>query len=226
MAPPTDTQAAGLAALAGQLAGQAAQTLSDLPNRLHPGWVESMGADPAVLHAGGAGVLNAALLARFDLRWPDLSAAGHGLELAWLLAPDQLVRLCAARALFAWRGALARCVDAGVRRRVRALVGTETFDAIVGMAQGRREAAAAPLEAEVALPLGWSLLRRALPWRDVRSRRLVELMLPPVPAHIVAALGERADESAEHDGFASTLLDLFPEHSWLFGLEPASLTSA
>ena len=226
MAPPTDTHALGLATLAGQLAGQAGQTLADLPNRLHPEWVDSMGADPAVLHAGGAGVLNAALLARFDLRWPDLSAAGHGLELAWLLAPDQLVRLCAARALFAWRGALARCVDAGLRRRVRALVGTETFDAIVGIAQGRRDEAAAPFEADVAQPMGWSLLRRALPWRDVRSRRLIELMLPPVPPHIVAALDERADESAEHDRFASTLLYLFPEHSWLFGLEPATLTSA
>ncbi len=228
MAPLVDIDAADPAVRAGHLATQAGQVLQDLPRRLHPSWIDTVGADPATLAAGGPELLNIALLARFDLRWPDLSAASHALELAWLLPPAQLARLCAARALFAVRGALARSVDAGARRRARALVGDASFEALVAVPQPRREDTALPADDTPAvLAHGLALLDAALQWRDARSRRLIALMLPPAgrPATPAAAQPPHA-AAAEHTAFAAALHTLFPEHAWLFGSEPATSTSA
>ncbi|WP_425258738.1 type III secretion protein HrpB4 [Rubrivivax sp. RP6-9] len=236
MAPPVDCGDADRAVRACRLAEQAGQVLHDLPRHLHPGWIDAVGADPALLAAGGPGLLNTALLARFDLRWPDLSAAQHALEIAWLLPPGQLARLCAARALFAVRGALARSVDAGARRRARALVGDSSFEALMAVPQARRDAAAPAAalpgdDAPAVQARGWTLLDQALRWRDARSRRLIELMLPPPPSPVrpPASTPVAAPEhayAAEHAAFAAALHTLFPEHAWLFGSEPATLTSA
>jgi hypothetical protein len=219
---------------AGLLAAHAGAVLQDLPQRLHPAWIDTVGADPATLAAGGPELLNIALLARFDLRWPDLSAASHALEIAWLLPPAQLARLCAARALFAVRGALARSVDAGARRRARALVGDGSFHGLMAVPQARRDAAApAPAlpgdDTPAVQARGWTLIDQALRWRDARSRRLIELMLPPSPQPARAAPPvPAADRSAaeEHAAFTTALPTLFPEHAWLFGSEPATSTSA
>ena len=236
MARPADNAAADLARRAGLLAAQAGQVLQDLPQRVHPAWIDTVGADPATLAAGGPELLNIALLARFDLRWPDLSAASHALEIAWLLPPGQLARLCAARALFAVRGVLARSVDAGARRRARALVGDSSFEALMAVPQPRRDAAAPAAtlpgdDAPAVLARGWALLDQALRWRDARSRRLIALMLPPAPSPVrppAPTPVAPADHgtAAEHAAFAAALHTLFPEHSWLFGSEPATLTSA
>ena len=226
MAAPSDPSSAYRLALATHLATRAGQILSNLPACLHADWIRMMEADPALLARGGPEVLNTALLARFDLRWPDLSAAAHGLELAWLFAPEQLNQLCAARAVFAWRGLLGRGVDASARRQARALVGAQTFDLIAGIPQARRDVPALPFEADRAVPLGWTWLDEALPWGDARSRRLTQLMLPPWPPEIHAAAQNVPGNAAEHAGFLLALHQLFPEHSWLFGSEAASLTSA
>lgn len=207
-------------ALAARLSDQAGRALQDLPSRVHPAWTAAMGADPGLLRSGGAQVLNTALLARFDLRWPDLSAARHAVELAWLLPPDQVARLCAARVLFTWRGVLARTVDAGLRRAARARIGAGSFDVLVAMPGPRHGDPPPAMLDDVLLPLGWAWLKSALPWRDPRARRLVELMLPPVAPPAAARRAE-----ADDGRFLSALPDLFPEHAWLFGSEPATLTS-
>jgi hypothetical protein len=221
-----EAQQAYRVTLATHLATRAGQILSNLPACLHADWIRMLEADPALLAGGGHELLNTALLARFDLRWPDLSAAGHGLELAWLFAPEQLCQLFAARAVFAWRGTLGRGVDASARRQARALVGAEIFERIAGIPQARRDAPRAPFEAGHALPLGWAWLDEALAWQDPRSRRLTQLMLPPWPEHIHEAARDYPGSTTDHAGFLQALQQLFPEHSWLFGSEAASSTSA
>lgn len=227
MASPVDTPGTPPAPAVARLAGQAGQALQQLPQRLHPAWVQAVGANPALLSTGGPGLLNLALLARFDLRWPDLSAASHALELAWLLPRDELGRLCAARALYAFRGTLARTVDAGLRRAARALVGSAAFQALVQLPAPRRDSHVLPAtEADAARLAGWAMLKQGLPWRDLRSRRLVELMLPPAVTGTSPPTDPDADPAADHVAFASAVPILFPEHAWLFGSEPASWTSA
>jgi hypothetical protein len=102
------------------------------------------------------------------------------------------------------------------------------LDAIVSAAQDRRDPAAASpaIEPDGVLLAGWALLKQALPWRDARSCHLIELMLPPAAAPATAAPGPVPSGPAEHAGFLAMLHTLFPEHSWLFGSEPATLTSA
>jgi hypothetical protein len=211
--------------LAERLAVRAGQILSDLPACLHPDWIKTMGADPPLLAQGGCEMFNTALLARFDLRWPDLSAAAHGLELAWLFPPEQLYKVYVARAVFAWRGTLTRGIDASARRQARALVGTDIFDLVSNIPQARRDAPTAPFQANRALPLGWRWLDEALPWGDARSRRLTQLMLPSWSDDILADARNTPTQAAEHAGFLQALQNMFPEHLWLFGSEAANLNS-
>lgn len=211
---------------AAQQALLAGRVLQELPGRVHPGWVATVGADPQVLAEGGGELLNTALLHRFDLRWPDLSAAVCALENAWLLPPADIRRLCCARAIFAWRATLARTVDAGLRRRARAAIGDATFAVAVGEPAVRRSDTAPPPLADgdaPALP-GWALLKQAQPWRDPRAQRLIELMLPPAAAQEPAPAA--AADAGEHGRFLALLPRLFPEHAWLFGSEPAPSMSA
>jgi hypothetical protein len=215
------------AAQASRLAAQAAQALQELPQRVHPAWIDTLEVDPALLACAGPGLMSTVLQARFDLCWPDLSAASHARELAWLLPAGQLQRLCAARALYAFRGPLARSVDAASRRGARALLGTEAFDALLKLPEQRREERALPpLEADSIVVAGWGLLECQLPWRDARSRRLAELALPPAASLAGPVPGAGQAQAAEHVEFVTAVKHLFPEHQWLFGSELASLKSA
>ena len=183
-------------ALAGRLSQGAAQALHDLPQRVHPAWLASLEVAPSLLVDAGPGLMSTVLQNRFDLCWPDLSAASHTLELVWLLPPEQLRRVCAARALFAYRGLLARSVDAAARRSTRLLLGAATFDALLHLPERRREPQALPpLDEDSIVVVGWGLLGGQLPWADVRARRLVELVLPP--AAVRARKAHR--RGADHD---------------------------
>lgn len=222
-----NTAAAHCAALAARLSEQAALALQDLPQRVHPLWVDLLEVDPGVLASGGPRFMNAVLQARFDLRWPDLSAASHALELTWLLPPAQVRQVCAARALYGFRGLLARTVDAATRRGARLLLGSEVFNALVQLPERRREERPLPaLEPEGIVVAGWGLLGSQLAWRDVRLRRLVELALPPAATRARQALWRSREHAAEHAEFVTAVKYLFPEHQWLFGSELASLKSA
>jgi len=205
------------------LAREAAVVFASLLDRLHPSWVRAVGIDLAVTTPGHCAVWIEAITSRFDLRWPDLSAARSALELLWLLPPAEVQRVCIARALFACREPLARCVDGQVRRRARELVGAPAYEALAALPAPR--GGGLPLPADVdseSLGLdGWQLLDQATEWRDSRARRLVQLMLPlsgvPSPKFKPSA--------AEHALFVLQLPHLFPEHAWLFGFNPARCIS-
>ena len=208
-----------------RLSSLAVRALDDLEPRIHPGWRAELAVDRLPLSDGGAAAMNAVLRARFDLCWPDLSAARHGIELAWLLEPGQVARLCAARALFACRGTLARTVDAAQRRAARALIGSEVVDAMIELPERHRDdAALPPMETPGLVAAGWQLLRAQLRWSDERSRRLMELALPPEAAS--PGLRDGGVSADAHRRFLNGLHQLFPEHQWLFGSRRASSTSA
>jgi hypothetical protein len=212
--------------LPARLASQASAVLSDLAGHVHPAWTVSA-AGTWVDPTDDGSLLNLILQARFDLCWPDLSAARHPLELAWLLPPGDVRRVCAARSLFACRDALARTVDAGLRRQARALVGSHTLEALLAE-QVRRpgEPVPDPWSPDIITTLGWNLLKRALPWHDRRSRRLMDLMFPPAAARLPRPVRPERDLAAEHTAFCAVLSQLFPEHAWLFGSSLATSKSA
>ena len=213
--------------LATRLAMQAAQVLADLPQHVHPGWIGALEVDRSLLSAGGAGLLNRALQTRFDLCWPDLSAATEALQMAWLLPPAQLRRVCAARVLYSMRGALARTVDAALRRSARLLIGSDSFEALVGLAERRRvESPTLPAGSDRVVLAGWALIERQLCWGDDRLRRLTVLALPPHAPHAATAAPQEQNPAREHAEFAAAVNQLFPEHQWLFGSKPATLKSA
>ena len=217
---PGTPAAGGMAAAT--LARSAASALAVLSKRVHPGWIASLGADIAAFGAQRPALLDDLLLSRYDLRWPDLSAPTHGLENLWLLPPGQVRRLCSARALYTWRDALNRCVMADVRRKARALVGDLAFQVLTGRPDKYPHSITLPasLDSDEVCGLGWLQIRAALPWRDERSRRLVDLMLPPTPASAAPAHSAFDD----HPLFMADLPAMFPEHSWLFGSSLATTT--
>ena len=202
------------------LAKFAAAALASVSRRVHPAWVESLGKEVAVVASKGPALLDELLLSHFDLRWPDLSAVSHGPEYLWLLPVEQVKRFCSARALYTWRDALDRCVVAQMRRQARALVGNVAFEALIARPDPRPHSVALPetLDGDEVCALGWLHLKAGLPWRDARSRRLVDLMFPPTA---VTAPPGAADD---HDLFMADLPAMFPELSWLFGSNPATTT--
>lgn len=219
-----DPPAVGIAptpAAALVLAREAAVVFASLLERLHPTWAHAIGIDLAL--PGQRAVWAEVASVRFDLRWPDLSVARSALALLWLLPPAEVQRVCIARALFACREPLTRSVDGQVRRRARALVGALVYEALAASPAPRGEATPLPADFESdSLGLtGWRLLDQATVWRDLRARRLVQLMLPlsgvtsPTPT----------PSAAEHDLFVRLLPHFFPEHAWLFGSNPARCAS-
>jgi hypothetical protein len=199
------------------LAREAARVLGSLGQRVHASWIGLLG--PAGMPPQH---IDRLLLARFDLRWPDLGVASGGLEHLWLLPPAQVRRVCVARALYERREALARCVTAGLRRDARALLGDVAFNAMTARTDKRQGGAALPshLDGDRLCALGWQRLKAAVPWGDLRSRRLVELMLPPANA----ATAEGPLALSDHPSFMADLPALIPEHAWLFGSGTAATT--
>jgi hypothetical protein len=197
------------------LAHAAAEVFEDLAQRVHPAWIESLGAGIDTIATRRPILLGELLLTRFDLRWPDLSAATEALERVWLLPPPEVRRLCGARALFGWRDALKRSVDGRLRRHARALVGDSAFDIITGNPDPRPGTVELPseLEPDWVCTQGWTLLKSASDWPDARSRRLVDLMLPPNDPGAPALPAIEAD----HGLFMAELPTILPEYPWLFG---------
>ncbi len=207
----------------------AAEVFGSLLERMHPSWAQAMGFDKSTLGSTARGspglraVWAEAVAVRLDLRWPDVSAATEPLHLLWLLPPPQIERVCSARALFACRDALARCVDAPVRRNARALVGAAAFQALVAVPAQRTGSAAVlgELESGLSAVNGFDLLKAGSRWADERALRLVQLVLPPLQLETEPP----APCHAEHALFAHHFQTIFPEHAWLFGSSPAHTTS-
>jgi hypothetical protein len=142
-------------------------------------------------------------------------------RLATLDKPALLVVLTA-RALYAHRAALARCVDGVLLTRLRSLVGAPALAVLravgAGVAPGRGgDPAPGPTPLSGAATLldwavdGYALFERDGAWRDATLRRLVQVMLP---AGAAAAPGEPTGDSA---ALVALLPTLFPELAWLFG---------
>ena len=163
-------------------------------------------------------MLDELVLSRFDLRWPDLSMAQTTLEYLWLLPPPLALYLCSLRALYAWRHTLHRSVDGTVRRTARSLAGDTAYGVLMDRAASGARALQLPpsLDAQHICPLGWAQIKAASAWRDVRGRRMVELMLPPSS---MASTPPTASFDDAH--FLADLPALLPEYSWLFGSKPA-----
>jgi hypothetical protein len=138
-------------------------------------------------------------------------------RLATLDKPALLVVL-AARALYAHRAALARCVDGALLARLRALVGAPALAAV--RAAGADAAPAAEDWPRHAALLDWAVdgyirFERDGAWGDPTLRRLVQVVLP---AGAVARGGDLAGGPTGDSAALTALLPtLYPELAWLFG---------
>lgn len=138
-------------------------------------------------------------------------------RLATLDKPALLVVL-AARALYAHRAALARCVDGALLAGLRGIVGAP---ALAGLRAAGADAASAsddwPRHATL---LDWAVdgyirFERDGAWGDPTLRRLVQVVLP---ASAVAHAGGPADGPTGDSAALTALLPtLYPELAWLFG---------
>ena len=135
-----------------------------------------------------------------------------------VLDKPTLLAVLAARALYAHRAALARCVDGALLAMLRALVGAPALAVLraasTGVAPGRD---ALPLPAR-ATPLDWAIdgyarFERDGAWQDATLRRLIEVTLPAGPAPDAGPAGPDDDSAA----LVALLPTLFPELTWLFG---------
>lgn len=139
-------------------------------------------------------------------------------RLATLDKPALLVVL-AARALYAHRAALARCVDGALLTGLRGFVGAP---ALAGLRTAGADAASghpAPWPDHTTL-LDWAVdgyarFERDGAWGDPTLRRLVQVVLP---ASAVARAGGPADGPTGDSAALTALLPtLYPELAWLFG---------
>jgi hypothetical protein len=154
-----------------------------------------------------------------------------------VLDKPALLRVLAARALFAHRAALGLCVDGTVLGQLRTLVGTAALSGLRGAGFGDQAggladevAGAAPLPAHADL-LAWAVegyghFERDAVWRESGLRRLIRLALPAAAAEAMeaAATAARAATPAtpatratDSDALLALLPTLFPELTWLFG---------
>jgi len=130
-----------------------------------------------------------------------------------VLDKPTLLAVLAARALYAQRAALARCVDGALLATLRALVGTPALAALrAAGADSAPSGAATRLLAHATL-LDWAADGYARfegdgAWQDATLRRLIEVTLPPAAA---------ADSDGESAALVALLPTLFPELAWLFG---------
>ncbi|WP_343732524.1 type III secretion protein HrpB4 [Duganella sp.] len=131
-----------------------------------------------------------------------------------LLEKPQLMAVLAARALYAHRVALCRCVDGAVLAQFRAMVGPHALSAL--RAAAGPESLAAPMPAHGTLAdwaaEGYLHFTRDGAWREPSLQRLIQLALPAAAtgAPVVGASGDS-------DALIALLPTLFPELAWLFG---------
>lgn len=134
-----------------------------------------------------------------------------------ILDKPLLLAVLAARALYAHRAALARCVDGARLAGLRACVGAPALARLreAGAGDGAQPA---PLPGHATL-LDWAvdgygLFERDAAWHDATLRRLIEVVLPAGAAAAGDRAGERTEDSA---ALVALLPTLFPELTWLFG---------
>nr|WP_197071569.1 type III secretion protein HrpB4 [Massilia sp. JS1662] len=134
------------------------------------------------------------------------------------LDKSALLVVLAARALYAHRAALARCVDGVLLTRLRMLVGAPALAALRAVGAGvppGRGGDPAPLPGAARLldwaVDGYALFERDGAWRDATLQRLVQVMLP------VGAEAASGDPTGDSAALVALLPTLFPELAWLFG---------
>lgn len=134
-----------------------------------------------------------------------------------LLEKPQLLQVLAARALYAHRVALCRCVDGAVLARLRGLVGAHALSALrdAGADADGEHHAVAGLPGHLTLQDwamdGYRLFDRDGAWSEPSLRRLIQLALPAGGGD---AHGAPNGDSAD---LIALLPTLFPELTWLFG---------
>lgn len=159
-----------------------------------------------------------------------------------IVAPELLRRLLAARALFACRDAVRRCVARDTRRALRERVGATAFDTIVDMPSGPKANAVLPddMSSDALARRGWQLIAADGASSNATLRNVVELSLASVSdelsqAPALARLGAKqpdgideatspkamgegvAADHTETDHFFSATRRMFPELQWIFG---------
>lgn len=134
------------------------------------------------------------------------------------LDKSALLVVLTARALYARRAALARCVDGVLLTRLRTLVGAPALAVLraIGAGVPRGRVGDPPPLPGAAKPLDWAvegyaLFERDGAWRDATLQRLVQVMLP------VGAAAAPGDPTGDSAALVALLPTLFPELAWLFG---------
>ncbi len=211
-------------AVATQIAVAAGTKLSNLVREIHPAWLQALRAPFNLVdtRAFSADLLGDALLEQFDLRWPDLSALTHPLQALWLLPKKDIVHFCQSWAIFERRSQLSRCMDSGVRRRVRELIGERVFEKILQVPFRPEETGdiSEPVEPDRLAVEGLNALRGLYPSADSRHWRIAAMAFAPnanEPNDIDGAT--RVRPKAGRFEFIELGAELFPEYAWLFGLE-------
>ncbi len=131
-----------------------------------------------------------------------------------LLEKPQLLAVLAARALYAHRVALCRCVDGTLLAQLRAMVGPHALSVLRAVAGPESVATPMPEHGTLAAwaAEGFQYFLRDGAWREPSLQRLIELALP------AAAVGApQVAVSGDSDALIALLPTLFPELAWLFG---------
>jgi hypothetical protein len=138
-------------------------------------------------------------------------------RLATLDKPALLVVL-AARALYAHRAALARCVDGALLAGLRGFVGAP---ALAGLRAAGADAGPAEEDWRRHTTLldwavdGYARFERDGAWGDPTLRRLVQVVLPA--GAVVHADGPADGPTGDSAALTALLPTLYPELAWLFG---------
>jgi hypothetical protein len=152
---------------------------------------------------------------------PPAAFASAANRLALLDTPS-LIRVLAARALFARRAALRRCIDRAIIHPLRTLLGSSALH-ILQSAAGN-----CPLDAGggLALPAaslsgttwalnGYTCFKRDAVWSEHSLQALIQVALPATLPLDMPAIRSGAD--GESAFFLQLLPTMFPELTWLFG---------
>lgn len=199
--------------------------LEALPDEIDPSWLDRVFAEDehAAWQREAQAVRRAALLRR-SLKLqsvPPDAFAGKANRMA-LLKRDTLWKVLAARALFARRGALRKCIDRAVIEPLRGVVGGAALDTLRSAcaengAAGRREArlpSACPSSAAWAWS-GYASFERAGVWGDASLQTMIRVSLPAAAPPDMPPAEDAA--AAEDQEFVQILPKLYPELTWLFG---------
>jgi hypothetical protein len=209
-------------ALAAQMTVAASAKWCDFVNEIHPEWLERLKAPFDIINKNifPSALLRDALFEQFNLRWPNLSALTHPMQAIWLLPREDILHVCQHWAVFVRRGQLIRCLDSNVRRSIRQLVGESAFENILQIPFRPEESFAAgiPLDPNALAAEGLNMLRVSYPAVDNHNWRIASMAFKPdvtQPNNI--GYSANTKPKAEKNQFCELLVELFPEHAWLFG---------